>query len=265
MKRQVYFVGSPREVAHHAAPIEREASVEVQVIAANEVVATANRGDIAVFFSEHFDRFRQAIVELKQKGVPTIYLVDGILEWRNAWENHLQEPACPFTMRPVLCDKVAVIGRSQARVLSSWGNAGKIELVGIPRLDGLAERWRENEDVKAAVDANPPFRVLVTSAKTPGFTPEQMEVTRQSLTDLKSWFDTNDVVDGRAIEVTWRLTAGLEDRLAVTNQLSGLDGQELQDELANCDALITTPSTAMLEGMLQGKPCLLYTSPSPRD
>ena len=253
-KRHVYFVGSQSEVAHHAAPLlaNLDASSDVQIIACEEVVTTAKRGDIAIFFSEHFDRFRQAILELKDNGVPTIYLVDGILEWRNAWENSPQEPACPFTMRPVLCDKVAVIGHSQARVLSSWNNGGKIEVVGIPRLDTWTERWRSGQ--KSSEDQSSTFRVLVTTAKTPGFTPDQIETTARSLADLKSWFDANDSINGRSIEVTWRLTAGLEDHIGVSNELSDLSGTELQDSIAHCDAMITTPSTAMLEGMLQHKP-----------
>ena len=257
MKRHVYFVGSHREVAHQAAPLlaKADASLDVQVVSCDEVVAAAKRGDIAIFFSEHFDRFRQAVVSLKDKGVPTIYLVDGILEWRNAWENGPQEPACPFTMRPVLCDKVAVIGDSQARVLSSWNNGGKIEVVGIPRLDALSERWRSEQQVSK--DQSDCFRVLVTTAKTPGFTPEQIETTVRSLADLKTWFDAHDSIDARPIEVTWRLTAGLEDRIGVSNELSDLSGREIQDSIAQCDAMITTPSTAMLEGMLQHKPVAL--------
>jgi len=250
------FVGSQSEVAHHAAPILDVDSVSTQIIDADKVVAIANPGDVAIFFSEHFDRFRQAVVELREKRVATIYLVDGILEWRNAWENSNDEPACPFTMRPVLSDKVAAIGPSQARVLASWGNAGKIEVVGIPRIDTLAKTWR-NADGYQPIAETEPFRVLIATAKTPGFTPEQVETTVRSLLDFKHHVESNPTVAGHTVEVTWRLTGGLDEKIGVENSLSDLGGSELHEAIGNCDAFITTPSTSMLEAMLQHKPTAL--------
>lgn len=256
MNRRVFFVGSESEVAHHAAPLSDVDSFSTQIIEPQEIVAVAESGDVAILFSEHFDRFRQAVVELREKRVATIYLVDGILEWRNAWENSYQEPACPFTMRPVLSDKVAVIGSSQARVLAGWGNAGKVEVVGIPRIDKLAKSWRDSQGHQPLKE-NAPLRILVATAKTPGFTPEQIETTTRSLSDLKSFVDSQPEFDGRKLEVTWRLTAGLDSKIGVENSLSDLSGMELRDAIAKCDAFITTPSTSMLESMLQHKPTAL--------
>lgn len=256
MQRHVYFVGSESEVAHQAAPLANVDSFQTKVVSADHVLEVAVAGDVAIFFSEHFDRFRQAVVELKAKQVATIYLVDGILEWRNAWDNADNEPACPFAMRPVLCDKVATIGRSQARVLCDWGNAGKIEVVGVPRLDKLSAQWRSS-DGGTGNDDQSPFRVLVATAKTPGFTPEQIATTVRSLADLKSYFDKTTAIGGRPVAVTWRLTAGLEQEIGVENSLSSLSGDELHHAIAQCDAMITTPSTSMLESMLMHKPTAL--------
>jgi hypothetical protein len=256
MRRQVYFVGSESEVAHHAAPLANVDSFLTQIVAADEVVQTAKSGDVAVFYSEHFDRFRQAIVELRAKRVATIYLVDGILEWRNAWENSAEEPACPFTMRPVLSDKVAVIGASQARTLSSWGNGGKIEVVGIPRLDALVDAWQSSEGFQPSKDKEP-LRVLVATAKTPGFTADQIATTVRSLQDLKSFIGENPMINGRSLEVVWRLTAGLETEIDAENSISTLTGSELHQAIDHCDAMITTPSTSMLESMLKHKPTAL--------
>ena len=253
MQRRVFFVGSESEVGHHASPLKKVDSFSTQIIDPSQVVDAAEPGDLAIFFSEHFDRFRQAVVELKEKRVATIYLVDGILEWRNAWENRADEPACPFTMRPALCDKVATIGVSQSRILSNWGNAGKLEVVGIPRIDGLADSWRDSSGYQPSPDSGP-FRLLVATAKTPGFTAEQVETTVRSLSDLKSWLESNATIASRAVEVSWRLTAGIESRIGVENSISDLSGVELHKAIANCDAFITTPSTSMLEAMLHHKP-----------
>jgi hypothetical protein len=255
-QRSVYFVGQPHEVAHHAAPFQQ--SLNVVIADPADVLAQAKAGDLAIFYSEHFDRFRDCCLQLKQRNVATLYLVDGILEWRNAWENRPDEIACPYTMRPVLAHKVACIGESQQRVLHAWGNVGKTEVVGIPRLDAFAEKQSLRDQ------ANEEFRVLVMTAKTPGFTPEQIQTTRQSLIDLKRWQSENpNIADSRGgdetartrrTEFIWRLTADLASEIGVENQLSDLTGKELAKVLPNVDAVISTPSTAMLEAMLLGLP-----------
>ena len=131
----VHFVGTESEVTHHAAPLDGK--IEYQITSAESVSEVAQPGDVAIFLSEHFDRFRDACDRLKKNNVATLYMLDGILEWRNAWEDAIDGPACPFTMRPVLSHKVACIGMSQKRILDSWGNASKTEVVGVPRFDRL--------------------------------------------------------------------------------------------------------------------------------
>jgi hypothetical protein len=245
----VYFVGRADEVCHHAQPFKD--TLAVQIVNAADVIELAQTGDLAIFFSEHFDRFRHAIEILKQRQVATLYMLDGILEWRNAWENRPDEPACPFTMRPVLCHKAACIGFSQARVLDSWGNREKTEVVGIPRLDRL-------QRLSPRQPTGDSFRVLVMTAKVPGFTPQQVERTKQSLTDLKLWLEQEQRIranlNGKKLEIVWRLTAGLDRDLQVENQCSEISGSELVEQLLHVDAVISTPSTAMLEAMVLGLP-----------
>ena len=246
-KRPVYFVGTPSEVEHHAAPLMDR--MALQIVAPEHVVEIAKPGDLAIFFSEHFDRFRSACQILKQQDVATVYLVDGILEWRNSWENSPDEPACPYAMRPVLSHKAACIGPSQARVLESWGNQGKTEVVGIPRLDGLKScRTRRLESDE--------FHLLVMTAKTPGFSDHQIQLTKSALFDLKNRLAALSGASpgDRPIRVTWRLTAGLDQEIGVDNQLTDLSGVELAATLQTVDAVISTPSTAMLEAMLLDLP-----------
>ncbi len=250
MQQKIYFVGTDKEVAHHAAPLANHLSYKI--VEPASVAGQAKPGDLAIFFSEHFDRFRSAIAELKQNNVATLYMIDGILEWRNAWDNRIDEPACPFTMRPILCHKAACIGNSQARVLGSWGNGGKIEVVGIPRLDDFALSVTRN--------TNSTPRLLVMTAKCPSYTPDQKQKLSSSLLDLKQHLDgRND------IEVIWRLTAGLDQELGVENSLDDFKGHDLAATLDNVDAVISTPSTAVLESMLKEIPTAVldYTnSPS---
>jgi hypothetical protein len=249
MSIPLYYVGTPEEVAHHARPLAR--NFDLRIVSAEEVVRVAQPGEVCVFFNEYFPRFRDACLDLKAKGCPTLYAIDGILEWRNSWELPEHGSCCLWVMRPVLSHKVACIGRSQARVLESWGNLGKCEIVGVPRFDSLANRKPRQRQPRD------PFRVLIITAKCPGFSPDQVARTKDSLADLKRWFDEHPRLGETTIEPVWRITQGLEKKIGVENRLSDTTGADLATVLQNIDAIITTPSTAMLEGMLQGVPVAL--------
>ncbi|MEL7497063.1 MAG: hypothetical protein AAFN77_05595 [Planctomycetota bacterium] len=262
MKPTVFFVGQPSEVGHHAAPVVEAFSKadnvaddptphpNVRVVPADQIVQIAIQGDLVVFFSEHFDRFRDACQKLKQRNIATLYMIDGILEWRNAWVNRDDEVACPYTMRPALSHKVACIGNSQARVIESWGNEGKTEVIGIPRLDPLIREFHDKSGHTAVTADQQPVHVLVMTAKTPAFTDKQWTAVQQSLHDIHRWSVKHESVNGRPLKWTWRLTKGLEQGLNVDNQLDDLSGPELFDVLAATDIVISTPSTAMVEAMM---------------
>jgi hypothetical protein len=263
--QQIFYVGSQQEAGHHARPLQ--AHLNVEVAPPDDVLQRAKPGDLAIFFSEHFDRFRECCRQLKQRGCATLYAIDGILEWRNSWDNHADEPACPWTMRPVLAHKVACIGPAQRRILDAWGNEKKTEIVGLTRLDEIARQRFSWPEGAMTVDhsCSPPgrtedeqWRVLVATAKCPGFTPEQLGHVRQALAELKTWFDQHPVINARRVVPVWRLTAGLDHELGVKNKLADLSGVEMQKLLSQVDALVTTPSTTMLEGMLAGLPVALF-------
>jgi hypothetical protein len=177
--------------------------------------------------------------------VPILILCDGILEYRNTWE-HPQLPDGTL-FQPALGHKVACLGRAPARILESWGNLGKCEVVGLPRLDPFL-----------ASEPPPPrqggvFRLLVTTAKTPAFTDQQMAVTLASLRDLKNRLDDQQQISGRPLEVSWRLTGNLEKELG----LPAVDHRQLppmMEAIDNADAVITTPSTIYLESVLRKRP-----------
>lgn len=196
------------------------------------------------------DTYHEPRVSLLRKaveqGIPTLILADGILEYRNTWEHPQLVPGAIF--QPVLGHKIACLGRSQAHILESWGNLGQCEIVGAPRFDnyaGLKRRQRK---------AGEPFRVLVMTALTPYFTDEQHEHVRQSLLDLKNFFAGTRTIDNVQIEPIWRVTKGLDVEIGVDSVITDLTGRQLADVLQSVDAVITTPSTSMLEAMLLGLP-----------
>lgn len=183
------------------------------------------------------------------ENIPTLIIADGILEYRNTWLHPNIAPGSIF--QPVMAHKIACLGRSQVRILESWGNLGKCEIVGAPRLDPLSG--------KQARKRNPgdSLRLLIMTAKTPGFTPDQTALIKRSLRDLKFWLTQRPNLNGIRIEPVWRLAQGLSKEIEVKNLLTDFSGRELAQILSTVDAVITTPSTAMLEAMLYGIPVAL--------
>lgn len=256
MAATIYYVGSESETSHHAAPLQQHWNI--QCIEPDRVVDVATEDDLAIFFSEHFQRFRIAVEELKRKRCRTLYAIDGVLEWRNAFENRDDEPACPWTMRPILSEKVAVISRYQARQLAFWGNSKKVELVGLPRLDDAVDAFHKRSGgecgkVASSEELGRKKKILVMTAKWPAFTDEQFENVRRGLLELQQVLDLH----ADRFDVVWRLTGGLEEILGVENSLTSTSGAEMHQQLAECDALITTPSTSVLEGFLAGIPTVV--------
>lgn len=176
-------------------------------------------------------------------GIPTLVIQDGILEWRCQYENPAfgQGGGAP-QHQPVIADKIACIGQQSARQIAAWGNSDKIEVTGMPRLDYLLAR-------DFAPRRRPGRRILVMTAKTPGFTPEQVKITLRSLHDLKGHLDSRPDV-----EVIWRVRPALAAELQIENHLRELASQELVQIIEQVDAVITTPSTSILEAMLMERP-----------
>jgi len=175
--------------------------------------------------------------------IPSLVLQDGILEWRCQYENPLFGAGGGAPQhQPVLADKIACIGRQSARQIAAWGNGAAVEVTGMPRLDPLLSRT-------VRPHRHPGRRLLVMTAKKAGFTPEQCAITLRSLQDVQAHLATLPDVD-----VLWRVSDEMAQALGVDNRLREFASGELADLLEQVDAVITTPSTALLEAMLLGRP-----------
>lgn len=191
--------------------------------------------------------------EIHQRNdVPVLILADGILEYRNTWEHPDLPNASIF--QPLCGHKLACIGRGQVRVVESWGNVGKCEFVGLPRLDA-----NETETVPA-VQSKGPFKLLIATANTPAFNDQQRETVIKSLTHIRERLDKNPKVNGRNCQVTWRLTAQLERAIGLPESEIPSDAWDapkrkpLAEVINDVDAVITTPSTLYLESVLKKRP-----------
>lgn len=180
--------------------------------------------------------------------IPVLVLTDGILEYRNTWQHPGLAAGSMF--QPLFGHKIACIGRGQARVIESWGNVGKCEVVGLPRFDALASQ----EFAPPTKSEN--FRLLIATAQTPAFDDRQRATVLQSLKDLQQWLDHNPTIDGRPVETTWRLTDGLDEALGFAPRDPVTEGKlpPMLEVMDNVDGVITTPSTVYLESVLKGRP-----------
>ncbi|HEX6534330.1 MAG TPA: hypothetical protein VF041_07025 [Gemmatimonadaceae bacterium] len=203
----------------------------------------AARPDIVVCVNDWPYEIARCLDAARAAGIPSLVLQDGILEWRCQYENPLFGAGGGAPQhQPVLADRIACIGEQSARQIAAWGNAGRVEVTGMPRLDHLLRR-------APRPPARPGRVVLVMTAKNAGFTGAQREVTLRSLRDVREHLATRP-----GIEVLWRVSGEMAWRLGVENLMRETSSVELADVVERADAVITTPSTAMLEAMRLGRP-----------
>lgn len=189
----------------------------------------------------------------KELGIATLTIIDGIPEWRDIWENPRYGIGGKFLNRQLFeADKVACHGKFMAWLFQRWGMTTKCEIVGMPWLDKYLD-FKKNPAKEES-----PKNLVIMTANTPGFTLEQINKVELSLQDL------NEVLkEMNNWNPIWRLRGGLEEKLGLkTEHYSKF---ELFDLLKIADAVITTPSTTIIESMLAKIPTAVldYTnSPS---
>ena len=194
----------------------------------------------------------------EKSSVPVLVLVDGILEYRNCFEH--PDLAEGSMLQPVVGHKIACIGASQVRWLESWGNVGKCELVGLPRLDGFLQKHLDREFSPGSADlasggsdgSESSFRVLVATARTPWFNEAQRTNTYRGIESVKSKLESISEVDGRKIQVQFRMSEELHSNLKAPGFVARPGS--IYPILEKVDAVITTPSTLQLEAAILGLP-----------
>ena len=177
--------------------------------------------------------------------IPVLILADGILEYRNSWFQKHRVDSGVFN--PILGHKLACVGDSQVRFLESIeGNEGKCETVGLPRLEFL------KESVFNAGSEN----LLICSSKTPWFTDYDKAKVIESFCDLKKLEEEIKAMFN--LNFIWRITPDLSDLVEVETTLKN----QLYYDLSMSKAVLTMPSTLMLEAMIMGLPVALidYTA-----
>jgi hypothetical protein len=193
--------------------------------------------DVMVVSREWSRGIRVAVARARRRGIPVVYVIDGVIEWSYVWNNQSFVRSEGTVLQPLLASHLCAIGRNQARILAGLGLADRLHVVGIPRLDDLDRR-------RVSDPAKPPT-VLVTTARTWGHNVEQKTAVRRALRDLKAWFDAHPF-----IRPVWRVAPEIGAELNLPLDAAG----SLMDTLRYAHVLISFTSTTLIEGMAMGVP-----------
>jgi hypothetical protein len=202
--------------------------------------------NIIIGINEHHIGVAECYTYAKTKNIPTLTLQDGILEWRHMFENPLYNGTTgPPLHAPVLADKIACIGLTSAALIGNLGNWHKVELAGMPKMDGL--KFTSSDTFKTAGASK--SKILILTSSKPWFNESQREIVLKELRELKEKLEKLDNVN-----VVWRVTKELPEFLNVQNTYTEKSTNELSALIEESDAVITTISTTIIESQLLERP-----------
>lgn len=195
--------------------------------------------DLCVVAGECVSNQALAAMASVRSNIPTLLVMDGVLDWRNTWEHYddLDTMLNAPLLQPILSHKVACMGQRQAEWIADFGNAGRCESVGLPRLDRLLSQHA----VPKVLPGN--RSLLVASSTTPAYNEHQWNIVERSFLDLQKYL-------AKRSGVVWRVCSRLQKVLKVTSDLV----TPLGDVLNSVDAVISAPSTLIIEAMLARRP-----------
>lgn len=188
---------------------------------------------------------RLAVIKCSQQGIPTFHFMDGILEWRNLFENPRSNDASRGSplYQPILSDFTFCLGQLQKLQLEWLGNSNAVAS-GLPRLgcEKIATSRRQNHPSTRSV--------LIATANTPWFTDEQkLEFCREFIPFYECCRDQSE------FSIKWRLAPSLWNELGEKNPEAS---SNLLDDLQSVDCVVCTPSTLVLEAMQFGVPTMVF-------
>ncbi len=177
-----------------------------------------------------------AIRAARARSVPTLLLMDGIVEWRNTHENPSVDRAF---LRPAPVDLIACAGWVDRATLRSLGNDARA--TGLPRLATDRPRHPLGD------------RLLIATARRAAFNEQEHARLRCALEAVR------DATDRLAIPADWRISPRLAHELGVER-----DTKTLESSLQSARGVLTSVSTLMIEAMGAGRPTgLIHPHPTP--
>ena len=203
--------------------------------------------DARLVISQSYPRpeVNRFVFEARRRGVPTLLLVDGPLEWSNVYSNpSLRRPlakAARGLFQPIVHDAVATIGAAQTRFIESR-NSGR----------GIRFMSYANQRIQTSLTpaAQPEFDFLLTTARTPAFDEhERRDLSRALVACAEALASAGHRTLVRIFDDELRRAV---QRAAPTAELDAAD--DFGTALARCRCVIGTPSSVLLEAMHHDRP-----------
>lgn len=222
---------------HYLEPIKQYLNYEMVFVRKYNIDIVLEQNPVVVIFmADWIYQIENMIIKLHERNIPTILLMDGIIEWKGYFENpkwSYGDNPSPFI--PILCDKVLVPGFSTFRFLEYFGNEGKCEIVGQPRFDVYQDRKRVAPKNKKKI-------IGVMSANTAGYTESQVDESIRLFEDIFRFGQSHD------FHIAWRLRKGFHEKIKYSIQNDS--STTLLEFLNKVDCVICQPSTAAYEAMI---------------
>jgi hypothetical protein len=231
-------------------PLEQIEGLEIEYVIVDETFQfSLPYPDIVLTVSDWRAEIARVLLDAKTLNIPSLLFQDGTLDWIIQNEGELYGgTGGPTHFHPILTDKMAVIGHQSARIISSWNDVSKVEVVGFPILQNeINEAKISRTNVKQTTDK--PLNVLITSTRQGWFCERQKIAFIEALQDLKTYFEQH-----KNISVNWRLSRNLAEIIGVENEMKVKESVELVPLIKEADLIISAQSTVVVEAMIQGKP-----------
>lgn len=182
------------------------------------------------------------VLQAKARGIPTLFLVDGPLEWSNSYLNPSLRKTNRFfrgyLMEPLIHDAILAVSAAQGRYLAFRNPDRDITF--------MSYENKRLGSIEPAAQSGKRWQFLITTAKTPYFDDREkhnlVHLLRQLVTALEQ---------GGYSCVFRIFDNALQEALSPRENL--LEGS-FEEVLQQVECVIGTPSSVLLQSMAAGKP-----------
>jgi hypothetical protein len=204
--------------------------------------ALVTQARLVITHSHLSPRANYFILQSRARGIPTLLLVDGPLEWSNSYLNPSLRKTNPFfrgyLMEPLIHDAILAVSAAQAGYLAFRNTDRDISFM-------TYENKRLSSVSQAAPSASR-WQFLITTAKTPYFDDTEKNNLIHLLRQL-----TVALEQGGYSYVFRIFDKALQEALSLQDNL--LEGS-FEEVLQQVECVIGTPSSVLLQSMASDKP-----------
>lgn len=207
-----------------------------------QAAALVSQASLVITHSHLSPRANYFILQARVRGVPTLLLVDGPLEWSNSYLNPSLRKTNPFfrgyLMEPLIHDAILAVSAAQGGYLAFRNPDRDITF--------MTYNNKRLSSVRSVAPSARRWQFLITTAKTPYFDDTEKENLIHLLRQL-----TAALEQGGYSYVFRIFDNALQEALPPGENL--LEGS-FEDVLQQVECVIGTPSSVLLQSMASDKP-----------